>query len=102
MVLTRLASEPRKFHVLLGTFVHSKSRTELEYIHNAGVAVDHGGKIVAIARDCESVNAARDKVLEETGWTQGNIDVVACGEGQFFFPGFIGTHVVAQFTATRG
>ncbi|KAF5133604.1 putative guanine deaminase [Metarhizium anisopliae] len=96
MVPTRLASGPRKFHVLLGTFIHSKSRTELEYIHNAGVAVDHGGTIVAIARDCESVNVAKDRVLEETGWTHSDVDVVACREGQFFFPGFIDTHVHAS------
>lgn len=90
MVLTRLASEPRKFQVLLGTFIHSKTRSELEYIHNAAVAVDDSGKIAAIARDCESLSAARDKVLGQTGWNKDDVDVVECGEGQFFFPGFIG------------
>ncbi|KHN97912.1 guanine deaminase [Metarhizium album ARSEF 1941] len=96
MVPTRLALEPRKFRVLVGTFVHSKSRSELEYIHDAAVAVDDGGTIVAMARGCENGNAAKDKVLRETGWTHRHVDLVECGEGQFFFPGFIDTHVHAS------
>ncbi|TWU75523.1 hypothetical protein ED733_005786 [Metarhizium rileyi] len=99
MALTN-ASEPKKPQpqpqLLLGTFIHSKSRTELEYIHNAAVAVDDGGVIVAIARDSESVDAAKDDVLRQTGWTGSDVNVVACGEGQFFFPGFIDTHVHAS------
>lgn len=98
MVLTRLASEPKKFQVLLGTFIHSQTRSELEYIHNAAVAVDDRGKIVAIAKDCESLSAARDKVLGETGWNKGDVDIVEAAEGQFFFPGFIGTPVLIAFS----
>ncbi|KAK2595958.1 hypothetical protein QQS21_006488 [Conoideocrella luteorostrata] len=96
MVLTKLSSEPKKFQILLGTFVHSKSRTELDYLHNAAVAVDTRGQIAAIARDCRSMSDAKDAVLRQTGWKASEADVVECEEGQFFFPGFIDTHVHAS------
>jgi guanine deaminase len=96
MVLTRVASEPKKFQILLGTFIHSKSRTELEYIHDAAVAVGCDGKIAAIARDCGCAEAAKDEVLKQTGWAARDVRVVECCEGQFFFPGFIGMFALAS------
>ena len=94
MVLTRVASEPRPLQILLGTFVHSKSRSELDYLHNAAVAVDASGTIVAVSRDCDDLGAAKSKVLQETGWNVDDVQVVEAGEGQFFFPGFIGMFCV--------
>lgn len=87
--------------ILLGTFIHSKSRTELEYMHNAAVAVNSHGTIAAVALECDSLENAKEKVLRETGWSdeeddnddEGEIHVVQCaGEGQFFFPGFVGQY----------
>ncbi|QPH12080.1 hypothetical protein C2857_004130 [Epichloe festucae Fl1] len=97
MVITRVAAgEQKKFQVLLGTFIHSKSRAELEYLHNAAVAVDRQGRIAAVVKDRGSVGVARDEVLGQMGWRADEVDVVQCGEGQFFFPGFIDTHVHAS------
>ncbi|KAG5951764.1 hypothetical protein E4U53_002325 [Claviceps sorghi] len=96
MVPAVLASHPRRFQILLGTFIHSKARDELEYLHDAAVAVDEQGRIRAVVRDRGSVGDARDKVLRSMGWRIDEVDVVECGEGQFFFPGFIDTHVHAS------
>lgn len=91
MVLARdAAGEKKKLQVLLGTFIHSKSRGELEYLHNAAVAVDRQGRIAAVVKDRGNVGVARDEVLGQMGWMADEVDVVQCGEGQFFFPGFIG------------
>ena len=82
--------------VFLGTFIHSKSRTELDYLHDSAVCVDEHGVIVKVERGCgvETVTP----LLESLGWSEAEVDVVTCKEGQFFFPGFIGT----IFTGLRG
>lgn len=92
MVLTKRASEPKKLQVLLGTFIHSSSRSELEYIHKAAVAVDAEGKIVAVVKGSGDANAAKEKALSQLGWKEEDVDVVEAKEGQFFFPGFIGAY----------
>ncbi|PFH61214.1 hypothetical protein XA68_17969 [Ophiocordyceps unilateralis] len=84
-----------RFQVFLGTFVHSKTREELEYLHDAAVAVDKQGQIVGIKAGCGSVAAAKKQLLEGLGLKEDEVDVCSCGEGQFFFPGFIDTHVHA-------
>lgn len=75
--------------VFVGTFVHSKSRTELDYLHDSVVCVDEHGVIVKVERGCGA--EATTALLESLGWPEAEVDVVACKEGQFFFPGFIGT-----------
>jgi guanine deaminase len=82
-----------KHQLLLGTFIHSKTPQELEYRHDTAVAVSSQGKIVGIQQAGGNVNEARDTLLKELGWDPSDVDVIACKEGQFFFPGFIGTHV---------
>lgn len=78
--------------VLLGTFVHSQSRRELEFLHNAVVCVDQKGKIVRIERDLgEGLKEAAEKILEELSWAAAEVEWHICKDGQFFFPGFIGT-----------
>lgn len=76
--------------LLLGTFVHSKSRTDLEILHNAAVAVDTTGKIAAVEKDCGSVDAAKTQALSKLGWNEEETEIYATKEAQFFFPGFIG------------
>ncbi|QUC16673.1 uncharacterized protein UV8b_00914 [Ustilaginoidea virens] len=96
MALTKRAPASRMSKILLGTFIHSKSRAQLEYLHNAAVAVDKDGTIVALAKDDHSADAAKDKALRDMGWDVNEVDVVRCEEGQFFFPGFVDTHVHAS------
>ncbi|OAA80871.1 guanine deaminase [Akanthomyces lecanii RCEF 1005] len=81
--------------LLLGTFVHSKSRRELDIFHNGAVAVDANGKIAAVERDCPSVEAAKTQALSKLGWDADNVDIYTTKESQFFFPGFIDTHIHA-------
>lgn len=81
--------------VYLGTFIHSKELDELEYLHNTAVFVDGGGKIVAIELDCGQ-KKAEGTVLPRLGWSAQDVAIHACKEGQFFFPGFIDTHLHAS------
>lgn len=73
--------------VLIGTFVHSKSRTELEFLHNAAICVDEKGVIVKVEK---SYAGDQNQLLQELGWTEDGVDILTCKPGQFFFPGFIG------------
>ncbi|KAK1755561.1 Metallo-dependent hydrolase [Echria macrotheca] len=77
--------------IFVGTFVHSKTLGELEYLHDTVVAVDGSGKIVAV----ES-NSSADAVSQKLGWTTDEVDVTTTKTAQFFFPGFIDTHLHAS------
>ena len=77
--------------IFTGTFIHSKSRTELEYLHDAVVCVDENGIIAKVSRDATADVATTVKQLRESlGWGDRDVPVHACKEGQFFFPGFVG------------
>ncbi|AEO70740.1 1c697144-ae1d-4a1c-8026-2f42c9a95c4a [Thermothielavioides terrestris] len=89
------AEPAAKNQLFLGTFVHSKALTELEYLHNAAVCVDRSGVIVAVERDCDEVKA-RATLLPRLGWDEAEVKLVIAKEGQFFFPGFIDTHLHAS------
>ena len=75
--------------VYIGTFVHCKTLTEIEILHDAAVFIDEQGKIVAIEKDIEDVDAALSGA-SKLGWDTQDVIVRACGKEQFFFPGFIG------------
>jgi hypothetical protein len=85
----RIMSPQRKL-LLLGTFVHSKTQQHLEFLHNAGVAVDEQGKIAVIERDVADVSEAKERLVKRLGWNEAEVDVTVAAEGQFFFPGFVG------------
>ncbi|PNY29864.1 Fuanine deaminase [Tolypocladium capitatum] len=87
---------PNGNQLFLGTFVHSKTREELEFLHDAAVAVDGRGQIAGIDAASGGVEAAKEKLLRRLGWGEGEVDVHACEPGQFFFPGFIDTHLHAS------
>ncbi|KAG5927707.1 hypothetical protein E4U42_001912 [Claviceps africana] len=95
MMFHCLGYKPRP-QILLGTFIHSKNRDELEYLHNSAVAVDWQGTICAVVKDRGSAGVARDVVLRTLGWGIDDVDIIECLEGQFFFPGFVDTHVHAS------
>ncbi|KAJ4294901.1 hypothetical protein N0V88_005140 [Collariella sp. IMI 366227] len=81
--------------LFLGSFVHSKTLDELDYLHDTAVCVDRTGTIVAVERDCDEPKA-RDAVFPRLGWGEDDVEVVRAREGQFFFPGFIDTHLHAS------
>ncbi len=92
-----MAATPSRNQLLLGTFVHSKSRRELEIVHNAAIAVDAAGKIAAVEKECGSIDAAKEQALTKLGWNAADVSIQVCQEGQFFFPGFIGEFSLFRF-----
>lgn len=78
----------------LGTFVHSKTLTDLDYLHATAVAVDTTGTIVAIEPITPDVTTALPLRL---GWQPSTTTLVHANQdgSQFFFPGFIDTHLHA-------
>lgn len=79
---------PAKKTIYTGTFIHSKSLGEVEFLHETAVLVDEAGKIIAI-KPCAS---SHDELFAEVGWAPAEVEVKACGKEQFFFPGFIGNN----------
>lgn len=78
--------------VAVGTFVHSQTRQELEFLHNTVICVDGHGKIAKIdkAAEQEDVQAKAHAAIDELGWKREEVDWHVCETGQYFFPGFIG------------
>ncbi|KAK5998238.1 putative guanine deaminase [Cladobotryum mycophilum] len=93
---------PQRKLILLGTFVHSKSRQELEFIHNAALGVDSFGKIAEFIKDAGDIREAQAELLQRLGWSLDEVDVREAKSGQFFFPGFIDTHIHAPQYANAG
>ncbi|KAI0863110.1 guanine deaminase [Xylaria cubensis] len=88
-------SQPGKNQVFFGTFIHAKKFGELEYLHNTAICVDVSGKIVAIEPNCDHHKAV-ETVYARLGWSLDTVAIsVARNQRQFFFPGFIDTHVHA-------
>ena len=75
--------------VFLGTFIHSKSLEELEFLHDTAIFVDEKGTIVAIESRCDR-KTAEEIVFPKLGWMKGEVMVNIAKPGQFYFPGFIG------------
>jgi guanine deaminase len=73
----------------LGSFVHSKSLDQLEFLHEAAVFVDEKGVIVALEQKCTQKQAT-ENILPKLGWSSGDVSIRIAKPGQFFFPGFIG------------
>lgn len=87
-----------KNKLFLGTFIHSKSRKQLEYLVNTAICVDARGVIVAIEEDCDQA-AAEARLYPRLGWKVEEVSVKTCkGESDFFFPGFIGEILSVPFT----
>ncbi|UKZ73552.1 hypothetical protein TrVFT333_001199 [Trichoderma virens FT-333] len=87
---------PQRKLLLLGTFVHSKTRQDLDFLHKAGIAIDVQGKIAAIERDAQDLSEVKARLLGKLGWDEAEVDVTEAAEGQFFFPGFVDTHIHAS------
>lgn len=77
--------------IYLGTFIYSKSLTEIEILHDAAIFVDEQGKIVAVEKDIKDVDGALS-FCPNLGWETDEVIARACGREQFFFPGFIGIY----------
>lgn len=84
------AERPRPNQLFLGTFVHSRTKEELEYLHDTAVCVDAAGTIVAVEAGCGCLARAEEVLFPRLGWTRGEVLAHEAKEGEFFFPGFIG------------
>ncbi|KAL7788969.1 hypothetical protein V8C37DRAFT_387415 [Trichoderma ceciliae] len=93
---------PQRKLLLLGTFVHCRTQQDLEFLHNAGMAVGAQGKIVAVERDATDVSEVKARLLQKLDWNEAEVDVTEAAEGQFFFPGFVDTHIHASQYANAG
>ncbi|RYO89626.1 hypothetical protein DL764_008546 [Monosporascus ibericus] len=80
--------------IFIGTFIHSKKLDELEYLHDTAICVDKTGKIIAIEPQCDQKKAEMS-LYPTLGWSAADVAVTIAKDGQFFFPGFIDTHVHA-------
>ncbi|OTA69326.1 guanine deaminase [Hypoxylon sp. EC38] len=83
-----------KNQLFLGIFIHSVKLGKLQYLDNSAVCVDKSGKIVALEMSCDQ-KQAEEKLYPRLGWNADDITVTIAKDGQFFFPGFIDTHVHA-------
>ncbi|KAI5463080.1 hypothetical protein BGZ63DRAFT_352614 [Mariannaea sp. PMI_226] len=81
--------------VFVGTFIFSKNPQELNYLHDTVVCVDIDGKIVKIEKECSSFDPKESPILSELGWDTQEVDFHIANPNQFFFPGFIDSHVHA-------
>ncbi|KAK3390342.1 hypothetical protein B0H63DRAFT_465310 [Podospora didyma] len=93
-----MATPSKKDQLFLGSFIHSTKLDELTYLHNAAVFVDAQGKIVHVERDCDE-QRAREALVPRLGWGAGEDELVVVrggGTGEFFFPGFVDTHLHAS------
>lgn len=83
-----------KRQIFYGTFIHSRSLTELEVRSDMYVFVDEEGVIVRIVGS-GAEDKGMDEVLEELGWSGGEYefhegDARKDGGNSFYFPGFVG------------
>ncbi|KAK3994852.1 Metallo-dependent hydrolase [Cladorrhinum sp. PSN332] len=89
----------KQHQIFLGTFIHSTSLSTLEYLHNTAVAVSSDGIIVAIEPECD-IQKVKSVLVPKLGWDSGPTSVeildISASSSQFFFPGFIDTHLHAS------
>ncbi|KAI1659993.1 guanine deaminase [Daldinia decipiens] len=83
-----------KNQLYLGLFIHSVKLGELQYLHDTAVCVDKSGKIVAVEQQYDQ-KKAEETLYPKLGWKTDDVTVTIAKEGQFFFPGFIDTHIHA-------
>ncbi|KAI1465737.1 guanine deaminase [Daldinia caldariorum] len=83
-----------KNQLFLGLFIHSINLGELQYLHDTAVCVDKSGKIVAVEQQCDQPKA-EETLYPKLGWKADDTLVTIAKDGQFFFPGFVDTHIHA-------
>ena len=80
-----------KYTGYYGTFIHSKSKQELEYLFNACVLVGSDGKISHIKSDLAGKDEAKAWAIQQVGESNfSSLEAQGSPDRMFFFPGFIG------------
>lgn len=79
--------------VYTGSYVHSVSLTELEYVENAVICIVEG--VIAWIEKDVTVHQLQDIAVKHGLDLEGGaVDVVELEADEFFSPGFIDTHTV--------
>ncbi|CCX08320.1 hypothetical protein FPQ18DRAFT_320122 [Pyronema domesticum] len=78
--------------IFTGTFVHTPTSNDLQILENAAVFVDENGKIVHIDENATSNTARLRHDLAD--WS--GAELIYSHENEFFFPGFVDTHIHAS------
>ena len=102
----RIVSSDRLRLVLRGTVIHSRSRTELEVLHDAVVGVRGNGRVLFIESDHTEPLGPTD-VIElrkppAARYALDGAEVVTLPRGAFVVPGFVDTHTHAPQFAFAG
>ncbi|KAI5848149.1 hypothetical protein BZA05DRAFT_404568 [Tricharina praecox] len=79
--------------IFTGTFVHTPSPSVLSILENGAIFVDQSGTIVHIDHDASSPDARLNNDLEE--WSGAEMIFTRPRNNEFFFPGFVDTHIHA-------
>lgn len=85
-----------KKKVFFGTFISSKDPKELNYHHDSIVCVDGEGKIIKVDNEGCDRGQLGLRLRELLGWELSEVDVHIAKPGEFFFPGFVDSHVHAS------
>ncbi|KAH8667539.1 guanine deaminase [Tricladium varicosporioides] len=84
-----------KKSLFVGSFIHSKSLDSLEILHDTVIGVDEKGVIISVEKGL-SLEKAKETLFPRLGWEASDVTVRVAQSGQFFFPGFIDTHIHAS------
>ncbi|KAF4998352.1 hypothetical protein FGRMN_3232 [Fusarium graminum] len=85
-----------KKQAFVGTFISSKNPKELNYHHDSLVCVDEEGRIVKVDTEGVSQDQIGDRLLKTLGWELSEVNLYIAKPGEFFFPGFVDSHVHAS------
>ncbi|KAF4982745.1 hypothetical protein FZEAL_1698 [Fusarium zealandicum] len=91
-----------KKQVFIGTFISSNDSRNLDYLHNTVICVDGEGRIVRVDKEHGTSDQPEETLLRSLGWELSEVDIHVAKPGQFFFPGFIDSHVHAPQYANVG
>ena len=80
--------------IFAGTFVHTPSPRELTILKNAAIFVDEAGRIAHIDADASAADA---RINSDLGaWSGAELIFSRASRNEFFFPGFVDTHIHAS------
>ncbi len=102
--ITSKALAPISHTIYYGTLVHTPSLGSLEALPQAAVLVDQEGTIKDIIRNCQSKDKLQSDLIgkHQLDSSKTKIVDITSNPCQFFFPGFIDTHIHAPQFPNNG
>ncbi|TQS35015.1 hypothetical protein Golomagni_04579 [Golovinomyces magnicellulatus] len=90
VILSKMSGPARK-SIFIGTFIFCRDLNTLERLKDTAVCVNDQGVIIAMERNFNQEAQFTQILLARLGWIDSKVVVYRSKEGQFFFPGFIGS-----------